>query len=89
LKRNFVLIYRSIQWKEIYLLVIFFILDGLTSPTFEDFEYFFLMNIIMLSKFMFAMKTLIVQISMVLGVFIYGIDRELEVRYALIINVFI
>ena len=48
------------MWKEIYLLVIFFILDGLTSPTFEDYEYFFLMDIVKLSKFMFAMKTLVI-----------------------------
>lgn len=40
-------------------MVIYFILDGLTNPSFSDFSYFFLMNVIGVSKFMFAMIALI------------------------------
>lgn len=45
--------------KEIYFVVIFFILKGLINPTFEEFSYFFLMSVIGVSKFMFAMLVLI------------------------------
>lgn len=52
-------------------MVIYFLLDGLTNPSFSDFSYFFLLNVVGLSKFMFAMVALIGQVCSVIGVIIY------------------
>jgi len=45
--------------REIYFLIIYFIIDGLTNPRFDDFTYFYYLNVLGISKFMFAMITLI------------------------------
>ena len=45
--------------KEIYFLVIFFLVKGIINPSFEEFSYFFLLNVIKISKFMFSMLVLI------------------------------
>jgi hypothetical protein len=58
-KRNMNIIWKSLQQKEIYCIVIFFILDGLTSPNFSTYTYFFLMDVIHVSKFVFAMIVLV------------------------------
>jgi len=72
-----------LRW-EIYFLVIFFILDGLTNPSFADFTYFFLMNVIGISKFMFAMIALIAQVCQVIGVILYEkLLKNVEVRTVL------
>jgi len=76
--------------KEVYCIVIYFLLDGLTNPSFADFSYFFLMNVIGISKFMFAMITLIGQVCSVIGVIIYTMFlRKVEVRWVLFWNVVI
>ena len=49
----------AMQRKEIILVVLYFLLDGITNPSFGDFSYFFLMNVISISKFMFAMIALV------------------------------
>lgn len=82
----------SIWWalgrKEIYLVVIYFLVDGLTNPSFGDYSYFFLMNIIGVSKFMFAIITLIGSICSVIGVLLYeAFLKETEVRLVLAWNV--
>lgn len=58
-KKNMGLIWKCLMQKEVYCIVIYFLLDGFTNPSFADFSYFFLMNVIGISKFMFAMITLI------------------------------
>lgn len=45
--------------KEIYFVVLFFIIRGILNPTFEEFTYFFLLNVIGVSKFIFAVLVLI------------------------------
>jgi hypothetical protein len=65
------LIWLALQRKEVYQIIIYILLDGLTSPSFGDFSYFFLMNVIGISKFMFAMITLIGSVCGVIGVLIY------------------
>lgn len=45
--------------REIYVLVIFFLVKGVLNPTFREFTYFFLLNVIHISKFMFALLELI------------------------------
>jgi len=58
-KTNMRLIWIALQRSEVYCIVIYFLLDGFTNPSFADFSYFFLLNVIGVSKFMFAMITLI------------------------------
>ena len=86
-KKNMGLIWKCLMQKEVYCIVIYFLLDGLTNPSFADFSYFFLMNVIGISKFMFAMITLIGQVCSVIGVIIYTVFlRKVEVRWVLFWN---
>jgi Na+/melibiose symporter-like transporter len=81
------LIWLALQRKEVYQIIIYILLDGLTSPSFGDFSYFFLMNVIGISKFMFAMITLIGSVCGVIGVLIYtAFLREVEVRTIIMWN---
>jgi Na+/melibiose symporter-like transporter len=87
-KRNMGAIWWALGRREIYLVVIYFLVDGFTNPTFGDYSYFFLMNIIGVSKFMFAMITLIGSICSIVGVLLYeAFLKTTEVRTILIWNV--
>lgn len=75
--------------REIYFLVIFFIVKGIINPTFAEFTYFFLMNEVGLSKFMFALLVLIAQICHVIGALIYkAFCRSVDTRY-MVLSAFI
>ena len=50
---------RAIGMREIYFVVIFFLIKGFLNPTFEDFTYYFLLNEIHISKFIYAMLVLV------------------------------
>lgn len=52
-------IWWALHRREILFVVLYFLIDGITNPSFADFSYFFLMNVVGVSKFMFAMITLI------------------------------
>jgi Na+/melibiose symporter-like transporter len=83
---------RSLWWAlqrfEIIMVVLYFLIDGIITPSFADFSYFFLMNVIGVSKFMFAMITLIGQVCSILGVILYEkFLKEMEVRTVLFWNV--
>jgi hypothetical protein len=65
------LVWWALKRKEIYCIIIYLLLDGLLTPKFDDFQYFFLMNVIGISKFIFALIILMVCISGVIGVIIY------------------
>ena len=68
--------------------MIYFILDGLTSPSFSTYTYFFLMDVIGISKFWFAMLILIGQFCLVISVLIYeAFLKTVEVRTLLFYNV--
>ena len=87
-KKNMKQIWWALQRWEIYCLVIYFILDGITNPSFADFSYFFLLNVVGVSKFMFAMIALIGQVCSVIGVLIYeNFLKEVEVRTVIMWNV--
>lgn len=45
--------------REIYFVIIFFIAKSIIVPSFDEFTYFFLLNVIGISKFMFAVLVLI------------------------------
>ena len=79
--------------REIYFIVIFFIAKGLLNPTFEEFSYFFLLNVIGISKFTFALLVLIGNICHVVGALFYkAFCRSVETRwmvlFAMIVAVF-
>ena len=57
--------------REIYFLVIFFAIKAVLSPSFEEFSYFFLMNVIGVSKFMFSMLVLLGNVCSILGSLLY------------------
>lgn len=85
-----VIIGRALGYREILLVVFYFLLDGLTNPSFSDFTYYFLMNVIGLSKFWFAMIVLIGQVCMLIGVVLYELFlKRTEVRLILFYNVFL
>ena len=76
------------------MIVIFFIAKGLLNPSFEEFSYFFLLNVIGVSKFMFAMLVLIANVAYVIGALIYkAFCRKVETRtmvlFAMIFNIVI
>lgn len=82
LKKNCQAIGRAIQMREIYFIVIFFIAKGILNPTFEEFSYFFLLNVIGISKFMFALLVLIGNICHVVGALFYkAFCRSVETRW--------
>lgn len=81
---------RSLVRFEIYLVVIYFLVDGLTTPSFSDYTYFFLMDEIGVSKFMFAIISLVGSICAVFGVILYERTlKTVEVRRVLLYNVII
>lgn len=76
--------------REIYFIIIFFIAKGILNPTFEEFSYFFLLNVIGISKFLFAILVLIGQICHVIGALVYkafcrNIDTRWMVFFAMIV----
>ena len=77
--------------REIYFVVIFFLIKGFLNPSFEDFTYYFLMDEIHLSKFMFALLILVAQVCVIIGALIYkafcrGVETRTMVLVAMIIN---
>ena len=82
LKKNCQAIGRAIKMREIYLLIIFIISRALTVPKFDEFTYFFLLNVIGISKLMFAILVLIGNVSGIIGALIYkSFFRNIEVRW--------
>ena len=58
-KKNMKAIGESLLMKEIYYLVIFFIASAIIQPSFGEFSYFFLLNIVGISKLTFAVLMLV------------------------------
>ena len=86
LKKNLQAIGRAILRREIYFLVIFFILKGILNPSFREFTYFFLLNEIHISKFTFAMLELLGSICNVLGAIIYkSFLRSIDTRTIILV----
>jgi hypothetical protein len=59
LKMNCRQIGRAICMREIFQVVIFFLALAILNPSFSEFSYFFLLNVIGISKFMFSLLVLI------------------------------
>lgn len=78
--------------KEIYFVIIFFLARGILNPTFEEFTYFFLMNVIGVSKFIFAVLVLIGQICHLVGALIYrafcrNVDTRIMIVFAILCDI--
>ena len=66
---------------EIYLVILFFLLNGLFSPDFGDFSYYFMLNTVKMSKFQYSMLGVIGQITSVFGTMYYEAQlKDIEVR---------
>ena len=52
---------------EIWCILLYFILDGFTSPTFSDFTYFFIFDKTKISKFQFAIFGVLKSICVIFG----------------------
>ena len=67
--------------KEITLLLGFLLLSSLFKPTFQDFQYFFLLDVIHISKFTFAILQLVAFMSALGGALIYkAYFKDIEIR---------
>ena len=63
-------------------------LDGITNPSFQDFFFYFILNDLGVSKFLFAIIFLVGYIFAVFGVILYETClKEEEVRLILLLNV--
>lgn len=86
--KNMKIILWALTLSEIYRLIIYFILDGLTNPSFTDFQYFFYMNVLGLSNKLFALIQLVSYIFAIFGVVLYeALLKGVEVRTILIFYV--
>jgi len=56
---------------EIYCVIIFFVLNGLFSPSFGQFSYFFMLNVAGITKLQYAMFGLISKVCHILGTMYY------------------
>lgn len=86
--RNFNLLCWALTLPEIYRLLIYFVLDGITNPSFQDFFFYYILNELGVSKFLFAMIFLVGYVFAVFGVVLYEVAlKEKEVRFILMLNV--
>ena len=56
---------------EIFIVIGFFLLNGLISPDFGDFSYYFMLNVVKLSKFQYSMLGVVGQVTSVFGTMYY------------------
>jgi Na+/melibiose symporter-like transporter len=70
-KNNFSQIGMALQMPEIYLVICFFVLNGLFSPSFGQFSYFFMLNVAGITKFQYAMFGVISKVCHILGTMYY------------------
>ena len=81
LKLNCIQIGRALTMREIFQIVIFFVSLAILNPSFSEFSYFFLLNVIGISKFMFSLLVLIGQICHIFGALIYkAFCRNVDTR---------
>lgn len=71
LSTNICHVYQALLMKEIYMVLFFFLANGLLSPSFGQFSYFFMLNVAHISKFQFAMFGVISRACHILGTVFY------------------
>lgn len=66
---------------EIYMVIFFFIINGVISPDFGDFGYYFMLNVCQISKFQYSMLGTVGNITGFLGCMYYEQNlKDIEVR---------
>ena len=81
LKTIFKRIKEALMMKEIYMLLLFFILNGLISPGFGNFSYYFLMNVCKITKVQYSLLATFGSFTGLIGVIIYEkFCKDIEVR---------
>lgn len=83
----------ALKMPEIYMVILFYIMSGITAPCFCEFLYFFHLNVIQFTKFEIAMFNVLGYLSLSLGTMYFNIYlKDYEVRtllkYASYIGVF-
>ena len=69
---------------EIYLVITFFVVNGVLSPDFGDFSYYFMLNEIKITKIQYSMLGTIGQFTSILGTMFYENQlKDIEVRTVL------
>lgn len=87
------MIYSAIQMREIYMVLLYFVLNGIMSPSFSQFSYFFMLNIAHVTKFQFAMFGVISKFCHILGTIYYkaylkNVETRTVIFWSTIISVF-
>ena len=59
LRLNLNQIGQALMMPEIYFVVAFFILNGLISPDFGDFSYYFMLNVCSITKFQYSLMGIV------------------------------
>jgi|LauGreDrversion4_2_1035121.scaffolds.fasta_scaffold198412_2 Na+/melibiose symporter-like transporter len=93
LKKNSIEIKEAMKIPVIYRTIGFFLLSGLTVPTFSDINYYFVLNVVKFSKFTVSMLSIVGYISLLGGVIMYNKWlKQWEIRtllkYSLILGFF-
>ena len=69
--------------------ILFYVLFGLTYPTFTEFLYYFKLEVLGLTQFQYALLALVGSISMFVGIMVYSIWlKEAETRTLILISIF-
>lgn len=66
---------------EIYLVIFYFLISGVTQPDFGDFSYYFMLNVVNISKFQYSMLGTIGSFTGIFGTMYYEqYLKDVEVR---------
>jgi len=71
LKTNILMIYDSIQNKEIYMPLIFFIVTGFMVPNYDDVTYYFLLNFCQISHQQYTYLAMNQSLGVIIGLIVY------------------
>ena len=89
-KRNCREIVEAFQIREFYSLVLYLIVGGLLVPSFSSFGYYFMLNVIKLSKFTYSMLTVLGFVGLLIGTQLFNkYLKEMEYRKLFIIEAMI
>ena len=81
-RKNCLAIAKALTMREIYQLVIFYLVRGITQPRFDDFSYFFYLDELGISLFAFSCLILISSICSMIGAAVYkSFLRTVDTRW--------
>lgn len=72
LKRNLSEIRQACQLKEYHRVILFLIIGAVTVPSFGSFGYYFMLDEVQLSKFMYSMLTVVAFFCLMIGSLLYN-----------------